>query len=166
MFQNEWFFWLKKKKKKKRKIRFFAYSYVSLFLPGKNFSETAITVPFPYLTTPPYFVEGEKNFGFFSCKRPFFFIGKKGRGLTVTAPPHFREKCSEGEAVGWVCSDIYIKISALRSFQCYERKQLQKRKKKILKEKNVPPPPPKWRSFGGRGQNLKYLLDALLSHLT
>ena len=48
-----------------------------------------------HLTAPPYFAEGEKYFGFFSCKRHFFPIEKKGKGLT-TAPPYFREKCSEG----------------------------------------------------------------------
>ena len=37
---------------------------------------------------------GEKILVFFSCKRPFFFYRKKGKG--VTAPPYFREKCSEG----------------------------------------------------------------------
>jgi hypothetical protein len=31
----------------------------------------------------PYFAEGEKNFGVFSSKRPFFSIGKKEGGLTA-----------------------------------------------------------------------------------
>ena len=52
---------------------------------GKKIS--IILVNCPYLTAPPYFAEGEKNFGVFSSKRPLFSIGKKEAGLLP--PPLF-----------------------------------------------------------------------------
>ena len=55
--------------------------------------ETPLTAP--YLTAPPLISpKAKKILGFFLVKDLFFSIGKKGRGLT--APPYFREKCSEG----------------------------------------------------------------------
>jgi hypothetical protein len=52
--------------------------------------------------------KAKKNFEVLFCKRPFFSTGKKGRGLTTAPPPHpyFREKCSEGGAIRWGCSDV------------------------------------------------------------
>ena len=43
---------------------------------GTTSQQTHLTAP----STSSYFAEGEKHFGFFSCKRPFFFYRKKGKG--------------------------------------------------------------------------------------
>ena len=56
-----------------------------------------------HLTAPLISPKAKKILGFFLVKDLFFSIGKKGRGLT--ALPYFREKCSEGGAVRWVCPD-------------------------------------------------------------
>ena len=44
---------------------------------------------------PPYFAEGDKIFGVFLYKRPYFSIGKKANGV-IAPPPYFFEKWPKG----------------------------------------------------------------------
>ena len=50
------------------------------------------------LTAPPhpYFAEGEKNFGFFLYKRPFFFYREKGKWVNIAPPLFFRKIAERG----------------------------------------------------------------------
>jgi len=71
---------------------------------------------------PPYFAEGEKNFVFFLWKT-FFFIGKRGRGLT--APLFSRKILGRRGAVRWVCSDtLGLKLKICR-WNCHKNQQWQ-----------------------------------------
>ena len=57
---------------------------------------------------PPYFAEGEKNFGFITCKRPLLRVNrKKGKILVANCPPLFSRKMIGpgqlgGFAVMWI----------------------------------------------------------------
>ena len=53
---------------------------------------------------PPYFAKGEKNFGVFSSKRPFFFYRKKGRRLNCPPPYFFKILVGRG---GGAVDSIY-----------------------------------------------------------
>jgi len=80
-----------------------------------SISRTPPTAPLPNCL-PPYFAEGEKFFGIFSSKRPFFFYRKKGGGLT--APPLiFSKFWSEGGgAVDWNYAGRDLQPKALQKY--------------------------------------------------
>ena len=94
----------------------------SKYMPGLP-KKVHIRANPPTCNCPPYFAEGDKNFGFFPCKKPFFFYRKKGK--RANCPPYLRKKCSEGGgAVRWVCPDYLLALHILTEFESIARRLL------------------------------------------
>ena len=82
--------------------------------------QTHLTVSLPNCVLPPFFAEGGKKFGFFSCKRPFFFYRKKGKD--TNCPPLFSRKMFwrvEGQLGGFVV--MYLKKKIFDKFFWLDR---------------------------------------------